>query len=253
MALPPVVLLHAFPVDNRLWSDTAELLRVQGIEPIVPNLRGFGANGDSLPETPNLDVLADDVVALIESTGHSAAVVTGVSMGGYVAMNIARRYPQRVAGLALVDTKAGQDPEAGIVGRREFADRVEREGSDWVADAMIPNLISEATAAKHPDVEQRVREQIDDCPPATISWIQRAMAERPDSFEVLDQFSGPVLVIVGAEDLLSPPAEAVAMAHAAQQATLVEISEVGHLTPIESPNVVAIALTEWLHDHFDEA
>lgn len=250
MALPPVVLLHAFPVDSRLWEDVAQQLRDQGIDPIVPDLRAFGSNRDELPTEPSLDVLADDVVELVEAAGQGPAVIAGVSMGGYVAMNIARRHPAQVAGLALVDTKAGQDPPAGIEGRLAFADRVEAEGSQWVADAMLPNLIAEATVAKKPDVERRVRQQIADCPPETIAWIQRAMARRPDSFDVLDQFAGPVLLIVGSEDLLSPPAEAVAMAEVARRATLVEIPEVGHLTPIESPKVVTIALSEWLYEQY---
>jgi len=122
-------------------------------------------------------------------------------MGGYVAMCLARRYPERVAGLVLVDTKAAADPQAGADGRRAFADRVDAEGSAWVADAMMSKLISDSTVTQRPDVEQRVRQQIAGCPPATIAWIQRAMAQRPDSFDVLDTFDGPVLVIVGSEDL----------------------------------------------------
>ena len=66
-----------------------------------------------------------------------------------------------------------------------------------VADAMMSKLISDSTVTQRPDVEQRVRQQIAGCPPATIAWIQRAMAQRPDSFDVLDAFDGPVLVIVG--------------------------------------------------------
>ncbi len=251
MALPPVILLHAFPVDSRLWEDVAQQLREQGVNPIAPDLRGFGSNDDELPSEPSLDVIGDDVARLIHVIGDGAAVIAGVSMGGYVAMNVARRFPTLVAGLVLVDTKAGQDPAAGVEGRLAFADRVESEGTDWVADAMIPNLVSETTIARRPEVEQRVRQQIVDCPPATIAWIQRAMAARPDSFDVLDAFGGPVLLIVGSEDLLSPPAEAVAMAEAAHQATLVEIPDVGHLTPIESPKVVSIAVAQWLYEQFD--
>lgn len=250
MALPPVILLHAFPVDARLWEDVAHQLREQGLDPIVPDLRGFGTNRAELPSRPDLDVLADDVAELIADTGAGSAVVAGVSMGGYVAMNLARRYPERVAGLVFVDTKAGADPAPGAQGRLDFADRVETEGSAWVADAMMPKLISDSTVTGHPDVEARVRQQIADCPPATIAWIQRAMAARPDSFDVLDEFAGPILVIVGSEDVLSPPSDAVAMAEAARQATLIEIPDAGHLTPLENPVVVTLAMSEWLTDEF---
>ncbi|MFA7265094.1 MAG: alpha/beta hydrolase [Candidatus Nanopelagicales bacterium] len=251
--LGPLILLHAFPVDNRLWEDVAVGLRAQGFEPIVPNLRGFGTNTDELPAEPDLDVLADDVAALITSADGGPAVVAGVSMGGYVAMNLARRHPELIAGLAFVDTKAGSDASAAVEGRLAFADRVEREGSGWVADAMVPNLISEHTMAKDATVEGRVREQIADCPPATIAWIQRAMAKRPDSIDVIDQFDGPVLIIVGEHDLLSPPSEAVAMAEAAREATLVEVADAGHLTPIESPKIVTSVIGDWLRECFDSA
>ncbi len=246
----PLVLLHAFPVDSRLWADVVPGLREHGLDPIVPDLRGFGSNRDELPSDPDLDVLADDVAALIETRGGGRAAVAGVSMGGYVAMNLARRYPHLVAGLALIDTKAGQDPDVGIAGRLAFADRVEAEGSHWVADAMLPNLIGESTIANDPSVEVRVREQIADCPPETIAWIQRAMARRPDSFGVIESFVGPILMIVGSEDLPSPPVEAVAIAEVAREVTLVEIPNVGHLTPLESPKLVTAAIVDWLRDRF---
>jgi pimeloyl-ACP methyl ester carboxylesterase len=118
---------------------------------------------------------------------------------------------------------------------------------------MIPNLISDHTIENRPDVERAVRDQIESCPPATIAWIQRAMAVRPDSFGVLEEVGVPVLVIVGTEDLLSPPSEALAMAEAAQRATLIEIPQVGHLTPLENPEVVGEAMVNWLSELFVEA
>lgn len=251
-SVTPLVLLHAFPLDRRLWDSVVPLLVKQGYEPIVPDLRGFGANTHLLPDVPSLDVLADDIAELIDQAGGNA-VVAGVSLGGYVAMNLARRYPHLVAGLGLIDTKAGADGEAAVQGRLAFADRVELEGSGWVADAMIPNLISDHTIATQPAVEAAVREQIADCPPATIAWIQRAMAARPDSFPVLQDLAAPVLVVVGSEDLLSPPAEALAMAEVAQRATLIEIPQVGHLTPMESPELVTTALIDWLTEVVGEA
>ena len=249
-ATNPLVLLHAFPVDRRLWEDVVPGLREAGIDPIVPDLRGFGDNRGDLPSVPNLDVLADDVAELIKNAG-APAVVAGVSMGGYVAMNLARRYPELVSGLVFVDTKAGQDAEAMIEGRHAFANQVDAQGSDWVADVMIPNLLSESTRQHLPGVEARVREQIADCPPVTISWIQRAMAARPDSLPVLEDFAGPELVIGGENDAMSPPSEALLMAQAAREATLVEVPDAGHLTPIEAPSIVAKAISEWLAERFE--
>jgi pimeloyl-ACP methyl ester carboxylesterase len=149
----PIVLLHAFPVDRRVWAPVAEELRSSGAEVLTPDFRGFGDDVRQLATKTSLDVLADDAAETIMRLGQPA-VVGGLSLGGYVAMNLARRHPDRVAALALVDTKANADDAAAADGRLAFADRVDAEGSGWVADAMMPKLLGPTTRERNVDVEQ---------------------------------------------------------------------------------------------------
>ena len=102
---PDVVLLHAFPVDATLWTPQRIALADAGFRVITPDLPGFG--GSALPDaTPSLDVMADEVAGLLDLLGVREAVVGGLSMGGYVAMAMLRRHPERVSRLVLADTKA---------------------------------------------------------------------------------------------------------------------------------------------------
>ncbi len=241
----PVVLLHAFPVDRRVWESVAEELRSTGAHVLTPDFRGFGEDVRELSRRTSLDVLADDVAESIMRLGRPA-VVGGLSLGGYVAMNLARRHPEQVAALALVDTKASADDPAAAAGRLAFADRVDSEGSGWVADAMMPKLLGPLTRERDEDVVARVTTMIEENNPSAIAWVQRAMAERQDSFEVLRDFEGPILGVVGSDDELSAPADVTRMVAAASRGSMATIPEVGHLSPIEAPSQVAAVLASWL-------
>ncbi|NQU36561.1 MAG: alpha/beta fold hydrolase [Actinobacteria bacterium] len=241
----PVVLLHAFPVDRRVWAPVAEELRSSGAQVVTPDFRGFGSDVRELSTKTSLDVLADDIAETIMRLGKPA-VVGGLSLGGYVAMNLVRRHPDRVAALALVDTKANADDAAGVAGRIAFADRVDADGSGWVAEAMLPKLLGPTTRGHNADVVAAVSQMIDENNPSAIAWVQRAMAKRPDSLDVLRGFDGPVLGIVGSDDELSPPPDMSRIVAAAQRGSMATIPDVGHLSPMEAPSQVAAVFASWL-------
>lgn len=115
----PLVLLHGFPVDHRMWLDVTDLLPGERTV-VAPDLPGFGASpsGPDVatalgadPDVSSVDVMGDGVAAALRDAGIDRAVVAGLSMGGYVALSLAERHPDLVAGLGLVDTKPGADDE----------------------------------------------------------------------------------------------------------------------------------------------
>ena len=119
---PPLVLLHAFPLDSRMF-DRARPGLAGTSRLITPDLRGFGI-GPSLGDPPppaSVDLLASDVVAGLDADGMDRAIIGGVSMGGYVALAMLRNHPDRVAGLVLVDTRSGPDDEAALERRSAAA------------------------------------------------------------------------------------------------------------------------------------
>lgn len=230
------LLLHAFPFDGAMWNSVAELLRAEGHEVLAPDLRGFG----SAPlgqRSPAVGVMVDDVLALIR---EEPAVIAGCSMGGYVALGIAARRPDLVAGLALVDTKATADPEGARVLRERIAGIAE-EGGDWSA-GMIDGLLGETTRRTRPDLVAAVEGAIAVAPRATVAWAQRAMAARPDARASLALLTAPVAVVMGEEDTMSPLAEQDLIREAVPHAAWVPIPSAGHLTPLEAPEAVAGAL-----------
>ncbi len=236
----PVVLLHAFPLDSRMWDGVRPAL---GDRLITPDLPGFGA-APPLAE-PDLGLAADAVLARLDGLGVDRAVVGGCSMGGYVALALLRRAPSRVAGLVMINSKASADADAARANRYTMAARAEAEGTGWLVDEMRTALLGATTLDTRPEVEARLRALVAEQPPAAVAWAQRAMAARPSSFDVLGP-GLPALVLRGAEDALIPGEEATALAGALPGAAFAELPGTGHLAPLETPGEVAAALTDWL-------
>ncbi len=236
-----LVLLHAFPLDATMYDEVAASF--DG-DLLTPNLPGFG--GEALADgEPSLDAYAHAVARDLDARGIDRAVIGGTSMGGYTAMAFYRLFPERVAGLALIDTKATADAPAASEGRRAMAgEMIEGQTTAPLIENVLPKLLGATTFADRADVVTLVEGWVQGADPAAAAWAQRAMAARPDSLETLAEVRVPSLVVVGEEDVLSPPTDAAMMASALHGAVVVEIPRVGHLTPVEAPHYVAEALTE---------
>jgi pimeloyl-ACP methyl ester carboxylesterase len=201
----PVLLLHAFPLDSRMWLPQVEALG--GYQAIVPDLRGFGAARVLAGEITPMELLADDLAQLLDERSLERVVLCGLSMGGYVALAFARRHPGRLGGLVLCDTRATSDTEEARAGRLAMAERVLAEGVGFLPEAMLPRLLGETTRQRRPELVQEVTDTILDQDPRGIAAAQRGMAARPDSSEVLGQIAVPTLVITGMQDELISPEE----------------------------------------------
>lgn len=237
----PLVLLHAFPLDSRMWTDVAALLP-DGVPVLAVDLPGLGAAGDApLPE-PSLEAAADAVADALTRAGHDRAVVAGLSMGGYVTLALAERHPGLAAGIGLLDTKATADPGDARANRLRVASVVEDAGT---VDEVLPmaTALLGAASRERPELVARLEAWIGSQPPAGVAWSQRAMAARPDRTAVLAAHGGAALVLVGEEDGPTPPAQARAMAHVLGVPPVV-VPAAGHLTAVEAPSVVAEALTD---------
>jgi pimeloyl-ACP methyl ester carboxylesterase len=242
----PVVLLHAFPLSSRMWEAQRPPLEPR-CRLVTPDLRGFGASAPGADD-PSLDLMADDVAALLDRLELPRVVLGGLSMGGYVAMAFVRRHPGRVAALVLADTKAGADPPPAVANRLRIADTLLAEGSTRVLlEEVAPGLVGETTKECRPEVLEEIQLLIEKCDPAAAAWAQRAMAARPDSFDTLRAIAVPTLVVVGEEDELAPPAEAEAMAAAVPGGRgQFVIRAAGHLSNLEMPDVFTAVLTAFL-------
>jgi 3-oxoadipate enol-lactonase len=236
-----VLLLHAFPLHSGMWL--RQIAALSGKHRVIaPDYRGLGKSAVP-PEASTMELLAQDVRALLQHLRIERAAVAGLSMGGYLAFELYRQAPSIFRGLALCDTRAGADNDAGKAGREQFARTAIERGLTWVADEMVPKLLR---PQPDPAVVKEVRSLIAEGTPAGVAAAQRGMARRPDSTDTLAKISCPTLVVVGEQDGLTPPAESEKMAKAVKGAKLVKVANAGHLANIESPEAFNAALTAFV-------
>jgi pimeloyl-ACP methyl ester carboxylesterase len=209
---------------------------------IAPDYRGLGKSPPG-PAASTMELLATDVLSLLDHLGVRRAAFVGLSMGGYLALEIYRRSAGAFRGLALCDTRAGADAPEAAQGREKFAQTAIEKGLGWVADEMALKVLR---SRPDPATVKEIRHLISQGTPAGVAAAQRGMARRPDSFPTLGQIAVPTLVVVGAEDALTPRPEAEKIAAAVKGAKLVEIPNAGHISNIENPEAFDAALRGFL-------
>ncbi|MDB5328678.1 MAG: alpha/beta hydrolase fold [Phycisphaerales bacterium] len=231
-----ILLIHGFPLDGRIWAGVAERL-VAKARVIVPDLRGFGRH---TPEDAfTMADLADDMAAMMEMLGIAPCPVAGLSMGGYVAQTLAKKYPGIASRLILVDTKAEGDSAEGKAKRDAMAEVALAEGSKAIADQMLPNMTA---AEPNPAVAAELRSIMESQPPKTLAAACGAMRDREDFTDFLTAIEVPVAFIFGRDDKISP--SAAIEKYAAGGNTLTLIDNAGHMSPIEQPQAVADAIAK---------
>jgi pimeloyl-ACP methyl ester carboxylesterase len=230
----PLVLLHAFPLSSAMWA-TQHWLLADACHLITPDQRGWGDSplGDA---EPSLDVAADDLALLLDDLQLDRVVLGGASMGGYVTMAFLRRYPERVLGLVLANTKATVDPPGAAANRARIANALDHTHSaETLVENVFGNLLGASTRKSKPAVADAVRAAVAAAPPEASAWAERAMASRDDALDVLRNSHVPTLIVAGEEDALITNEDVARMAGALPDAVVIEIPHAGHLTAVEDP------------------
>jgi 3-oxoadipate enol-lactonase len=246
----PILFLHAFPLNRSMWEDQIKaLLSEYHFRLVAPDWRGFGES-DIVSEVSTMEIFADDLAGLMDSLGIDAAILCGLSMGGYAAFAFLRKYPQRVQGLILADTRPGADTPEAQVNRENLARLAESQGTGVIADFQMPRLISDYTRQHFPEVELRIRQMIDAATTQGIAAASRGMALRTDSTDLLNIITCPTLVLVGEQDALTPPELAQDYAARIPGAQFVVIPYAGHLSNLEQPQAFLQAVSGFLQASF---
>jgi 3-oxoadipate enol-lactonase len=239
----PVVLLHPFPLDRSYWSPQLGAF-VDHCRCIAPDRRGFGESPAGPPYT--IDSHADDVAALLDRLSIESAVIGGISMGGYVALAMWRRHPERVRGLMLFDTRAGGETDQSRLKRSEQIAFVQQKGTTALADELVPVLVGATTRERHPEKAEQVRSMIARASVQGVVDAVNAMMDRPDSIAALATITVPTLIVCGAEDVSTPPEESRLMHDRIAGSALEIIEGAGHLSSMERPAAVNHVIREFL-------
>jgi pimeloyl-ACP methyl ester carboxylesterase len=239
----PIVFLHAFPLNRTMWDPQVSAL-VGECRCIPIDLRGFGESKAAPPYS--MDQYADDAIAVLDALQIGRAVIAGISLGGYIAFAIWRRHRDRVRALVLSDTRATADTIDNVARRRSLIEIAETQGSVAVANAQIAGLVGKTTRDKRPDIYDSVHRLIAEASEDGIVGGLEAMIARPDSTPTLSTIDVPTLIIVGSEDVVTPPRDARVL-HAAIPGSRLEIlQQAGHLSNVERPAAFNTVITEFL-------
>jgi 3-oxoadipate enol-lactonase len=240
----PLVLLHAFPLNGRMFEPQMEAFS-EGRRVVAPDYPGFGRSPRT-PAQPDIRYYAEGVLGLLDRLGLERVVLGGVSMGGYVALGCMRLFPERVSGLILADTRPDADSEETRENRKNMARRVADEGVEVLIELQMRRLLARDTLENNEEVVEEVRGMILESSPGGVVAALGALRERPDSTPLLEEIEVPTLVIGGEEDGISSPEVMGAMAEKIPDSRHVTLPRAGHLSNLEAPEGFNAALKEFL-------
>ena len=240
----PLVLLHAFPLNGRMFKPQMEAFS-EGGRVVAPDYPGFGRSPHT-PAQPDVRYYAEGVRGLLDRLGLERVVLLGVSMGGYVAFGCMRLFPERVSGLVLANTRPDPDSEEIRENRKNIIRRVADEGVEVLVELQMQRLLARDTLEKNGAVVEKVRAMILESSPNGVVAALAAMRERPDSTPLLGDIEVPTLVIGGEEDEISSPEVMRAMAEKIPGSRHVTLPRAGHLSNLEAPDDFNAALKEFL-------
>jgi len=240
---PPLVLLHAWPTSRIIWRDAVAALAPDRPRSLLVDLPGFGDSRAGGAFT--IAQVASELREALRQLAALPAIIAGISMGGYIALAFADQFTADVAGLILCDTRADADPPANRVNRQAVIDLCRAQGPGAVAAAQLPRMISHATAAD-PARAAALLAIMSACPADAIIHGTEALRDREDRSSLLGRLDCPVLILVGQDDAITPPAVAQEMASRIRGARLQIIPKAGHLAVWEQPQAAAQQISTFL-------
>jgi len=240
-----LLLVHGHPFNRSMWRPQLDAVANAGWRVLAPDLRGYGETTVVPGKTP-LDVFAADLAALLDHLDIQSVVIGGLSMGGQIVMEFARRYPHRVKGIALAATFPQSETDEGKRNRNAMADRLLREGMAGYAVEVLPKMLAARSIESLPEVAAHVSAMMRDSNPEGAAAALRGRAERPSYEETLSNLAVPSLVVVGSEDAFTTRGEAERMRDLLTDSELVWLEGVGHMPNLENPEAFNAALLRLL-------
>ncbi|MFO7905407.1 MAG: alpha/beta fold hydrolase [Planctomycetota bacterium] len=242
----PLLLVHGFPLDHQMWDGQINEL-CQEFQVIAPDLRGFGQSECGRSTEVEMARYADDLACLLEKLAIDEPVILcGLSMGGYIAFEFWRRHRSRLSHLILCDTRAVPDTPEVAAGRLETAERVLREGPEFLVEGMVPKLFSRETQRHNHALIEATADVIKSSRPEGVAAALRGLARREDATPWLSEIELPTLVLCGQEDAVSSVAEMRGIADAIPDAEYAVVPDCGHMAPAEAPRRVSDVVRTFL-------
>ncbi len=241
---PPIVLLHGFPLNHTIWAPQVEELS-RDFQVVTPDLRGHGKSEATLG-VYGMDVFAQDLKALLDRLRIGRFILGGLSMGGYVAFAFLKQFAGSVQALILADSKAEADTAEAQTRREQQAQEALQNGTGPIADRLILTMLTPETREGNKALAGKVYEMMKLTNPVGVAGTLRGMAQRPDSTPLLASIRVPTLILVGEKDSTTPVGDARKIAAGIVGSELVVVPGAAHLTSLENPKSVNVAVRRFL-------
>ena len=238
----PLLCLPAFPFSHIMYREQREL--ADSAQLILPDYRGTGRS--SYTEGPyTMELLADDMLAILDALHIERAVVFGASMGIYVAFALYAAHPERFRGFVIADSRAEADTPDTAARREKTVQALRNEGTSFLRER-VSDLFAATTRRENPALLEAMQQAALEEHASGLAEITRGMALRVDRRALLPRISTPTIVICGEEDTVSPPEGMRVMAAAIPNAAFHLIPKAGHLSPLEQPALINGILREFM-------
>ena len=236
----PVILVHGFAEDARIWSEQIKSLQKK-YRLLVPDIPGSGASpyNDKLA---SIEDLAETIKFILDKEQIKETVLIGHSMGGYIALAFAEKYPQNLLGLGLFHSTAYPDTEEKKLARKKSIDFIRDHGAPEFIKSTMPNLFSANFNANQPARVSELISQYSSLSGESLIAYYKAMIMRPDRRSVLVKLRRPILFIIGEEDKAVPVQDSLEQTHIPELAFIHFLRNAAHMGMIEYPELTS----DWL-------
>jgi 3-oxoadipate enol-lactonase len=238
-----VIFIHGFPFNKSMWNAQVDALK--DYHCIAYDIRGYG-NSSSGTDEFSIELFADDLDSFMGMLKVDSAVICGLSMGGYIALRAAIKYPHRFKGLILCDTQCIADTPEGREKRYKVIEQIEASGLEAYAEASVKNLFCEKSFAEKPEAVEMIKQLILNSSPASVIATLKALANRVETCSMLSEINAPTLILCGREDKITPPAQAEVLHEGIANSTVRIFHDAAHMSNLEQPAFFNDALAGFL-------
>ncbi len=231
----PIIFLHGYPFDKTMWQGQLDFL-VTTNRVIAYDIRGFGKSKDETASL-SIDLFVADLQAFMDKLNIERAIICGLSMGGYIALNAVKKFPERFEALILCDTQCIADPIEVKQKRYETIAKIEAEGVTNFNEGFIKGVFHKNSIANKKELVEQLSEVVYANSKHIMKQGLTAIAERSETCSSLNEIKIPVLVICGREDSLTPVVQSEFMHKTINGSKLVIIDEAAHVSNLEQPQV----------------
>ncbi len=239
-----IIFIHGFPFNKSMWNFQVEPLK-DNYRLIMYDIRGHG-NSDAGNEVFSIDLFANDLIGLMDALKIDKAILCGLSMGGYIALNAMGKHHERFDALVLSDTQCIADTPEAKEKRMRAIESIKYTGVGKYAEESIKNFFSPESFLTRGKEIADVKEMIVKTSEQSLCNTLLALSVRKETCNILPEIKVPVLIMVGNEDKITPPATARFMHEKIEGSFLKIIDHAGHLSNLENPGEFNVQLKKFV-------